>query len=246
MAKLKLNDVAFLLILKLDSIDRLENAIMVSNYLANNLSTNIYVWEIGIINNGFFQTLKNKDVKYVFHQDYDPILHRTKYINQMVQIVKEPYIAIWDCDIIIPILQIKKSVDLLRNGCDFVYPYRKYFYDTSYEIRNIFHQRQDIEVLEKYSCFMNRLYAPNPVGGVFFANKASYSDSGLEQEAFYGWGVEDGERYNRWIEQKRNVQRIEGCLYHLTHSRGINSHINSESEDIYKKRLYYSTKRGIL
>lgn len=91
---------------------------------------------------------------------------------------------------------------------------------------------------------MNTLYAPNPVGGVFFAKRDSYVSTGKENESFYGWGVEDGERFFRWLKNGKRIERIKGPLFHLTHPRGINSRIFSQDDSIIKKRLRLNIIKG--
>ena len=159
--KYDITDMAILMIVKFDSIDRLENTLVVIDYILENFKTNLYVWEIGTFNNGIFRRVMDKKIHYEFHQDYDPILHRTKYINQMVKKTKEEYVAIWDVDIIVPAEQISQAVNMLRNGADFVYPYERYFYDTSFAIRNAFYRTRDISLLDSYKPFMNEMYSPN-------------------------------------------------------------------------------------
>ena len=61
-----------------------------------------------------------------------------KYRNIMVKSVKEKYVSLWDIDIIAPVSQVAKSIELLRCGVDFVYPYEKAMYDISPEIRKLF------------------------------------------------------------------------------------------------------------
>lgn len=243
--KYDMKDIAILMIVKYDSVDRLENTLVVVDYILKNFNTNLYVWEVGTFNNHIFRNLFKEGINYEFHQDYDPILHRTKYLNDMVKSVKEDFVAIWDADVIVPVDQVNKTAEHLRNGAEFVYPYKNYFYDTSFAIRNVFYDTRDVAFLEQYSSFMKEMYSPDPVGGVFFANKSSYIDSGLEQELFYGWGVEDGERYNRWSVQNRDIKRVKGAIYHLSHSRGINSFISSDHDSIVKRRLLYSIQKGI-
>ncbi len=245
MMKYKMKNVAILMIVKFDSIDRLENILVVVDYILKNFDTNLYVWEVGSFNNKIFSTLIKEGINYEFYEDFDPILHRTMYISKMVESVKEEYVAIWDADVIVPVGQVVQTVEALREGFEFVYPYENHFYDTSFVLRNIFYRTKNINILKLYKTFMKEMYSPNPVGGVFFANRQSYIDSGLEEEHFYGWGLEDGERFNRWTVQNRDIKRIHGEIYHLSHHRGINSNITLENEAIIKKRLYYSTQRGI-
>ncbi|GHT60450.1 hypothetical protein AGMMS50239_09440 [Bacteroidia bacterium] len=40
------------------------------------------------------------------------------------------------------------------------------------------------------------MYPPNPVGGAFFCDVKAYKESGLENEQFYGWGMEDGDMHS--------------------------------------------------
>jgi predicted glycosyltransferase involved in capsule biosynthesis len=161
----------------------------------------------------------------------------------MLNSVSDAYVCVWDVDVIAHIPQVIESVELLRKNVDFVYPYEKYLLDTSDIIRNIYLQRKDINVLLNYEKFMSEMYSPNPIGGCFFANRESYLKSGSENERFYGWGVEDGERYMRWKNMGFNIQRVEGPLFHLTHPRGINSIILHPDHSIIKSREYIAAIR---
>lgn len=134
--------------------------------------------------------------------------------------------------------QVVASVDFLCNGADFSYPYEYYFYDTSMEIRRMYLESKDIKILLDYRKFMNRMYAPYPVGGVFFANRDSYIKCGMENESFYGWGVEDGERFSRWRNHGMCVRRVQGPIFHLSHPRGINSRPLSGDDVLVKQRIH--------
>lgn len=237
----KCKDVAFLLMARFDSIDRLENALMVTNYLIKNLDAKIYFWEFSSFNNGIFRKLAPKGVKYTYVYEEDPVFHMAKYRNIMVKSVKEKYVSLWDIDIIASVSQVSKSIELLRGGVDFVYPYEKTMYDISPEIRKIFLKNWDVDFLLQNTAFMTELYPPICVGGAFFANRQAYINSGMDNEQFYGWGLEDGERYNRWKAQKQKLERVQGPLFHLTHSRGVNSYIPSEDSRLIKYRIYNSS-----
>lgn len=241
--KFDCKDVAFLLICRFDSIDRLENALMVTDFLVGNFDTNVYFWEYASFENGIFRKQMSKEIKYTFCYDENPILHRTRHLNSMVRSVGEKFVSIWDVDVIAPIRQIVKSIEKLRAGSDFVYPYEKYFYDTSMEIRKLFYKNRKVSFLQECIPFMTDLYPPNPVGGAFFADRKAYIKSGLEKEQFYGWGVEDGERFTRWNVQQQKVERVEGPLFHLSHSRGINSRISSIDSELIKQRIFNSSLR---
>ncbi len=244
--RITMTDVTFLLIAKFDSIERIENAILVMDYLTRHYETKIVLWEVGSYQSHLIDNFLTDEITYSFHEDLDPILHRTAYLNEMVKQSATDFVAIWDLDIIIRPSQVFESVKLLRKGVDFVYPYKFEFLDTTKELRNIYYETRDLSILESYTDFMNSVYRPRPVGGAFFANRQSYLDSGLENEKFYGWGLEDGERIVRWKRQGRTIEHVDGCLFHLTHPRGANSDYNSSSENVYKKRVYLQTLRGNL
>lgn len=239
-----MDDVAFLLLAKFDSFERLENALAVSEYISGRLKGKVCFLEVGNRQNGIFPKLMPPRVNYEFIHDDDRLLHRTWYINRMLGKVGEKYVAVWDVDVIVPEKQVFDAVHRLRKGYDFSYPYENDFLETSVEIRKMFLETRDVRTLIECRDFMNRLYTPNPVGGVFFADLQAYVDCGGENEGFYGWGIEDGERYMRWLSQGKKISRVKGPLFHLTHPRGLNSHMTGTDDVVAKKRIYLSTLRG--
>lgn len=86
-----MSNTGFFLIVKLDTLERLENTLAVSKYLATHFNANIYLWEVSSYHNGVLENLLPGKVKYFFCQDDDPILHRTRYINRMVSSSTDSY-----------------------------------------------------------------------------------------------------------------------------------------------------------
>ncbi|MCC7575971.1 MAG: hypothetical protein KK926_03925 [Methanomethylovorans sp.] len=217
----------------------------VSEYLTSNIEADFMVLESSSYDNGLLKKLFNKKIRYSFQEDNDPILYRTKLLNQMASQVETPYFACWDADVIIPIGQIAKAVELLRNNMtDFVYPYEELFLDTSLILRKLFLIEKTSLVLEKNIKKMAAMYLPNPLGGVFLARLDKYKEAGLENENFYGWGMEDGDRYYRWINMGYRVNRIHGPLFHLSHVRGINSQYHNEDQKFIKEKMVLNVKRN--
>ncbi|MDR0699427.1 MAG: hypothetical protein LBG28_09475 [Tannerella sp.] len=237
--KYDLTDTTFLIIIRLDTIERLENMQASISCLLKHFDTNIKVWESSCRYNGLLKKLLDKRVDYTFVQDDDPILFRTMYINRMTEEVKTHYVSIWDADVIAPYQQVLDSVNILRNGkVDFVYPYETLFLDTTSVIRNLFlNNRNNLKILMRNQKRMSVMYPPNPVGGAFFCNVESYRKSGLENEDFYGWGVEDGERFVRWQKRGFEIRRVKGPLFHLSHPRGINSLLQHPDQSLIKTKL---------
>jgi predicted glycosyltransferase involved in capsule biosynthesis len=219
-----LSDLTFLLLVRLDTIERLENTLVVTEYITTHFDTNIFVLECAPFNNGLLKRLLQENIRYEFQEDQDPILFRTKFLNLMSRSVETPYLSVWDVDVIAPVDQIIMAAETLRNGeADFVYPYEKYFLDTSPILRKLFIQERKTDLLEQNIKKMKEMYPPDPLGGAFLANIKAYKKAGLENENFYGWGLEDGERFYRWENLGFKIQKISGPLFHLSHGKGLNS-----------------------
>ena len=229
--KIDLLDVTFLIPIRLDNIQRLENLMLATEYLFAHFDTNIHILEADGYNNLLITNLLPGKIKISFIEDYDPIFHRTYYINQMLKDCDTPLVAVWDADVIAPFPQIQESVEWLRKGkADFVRPYDNLFLDTTLIIRELYFRRRNIKVLESNQGKMKPLYPPHPVGGGFFARLDKYRESGKENERFYGWGIEDGERVNRWMILGYNYKNTSGVMYHLSHPRGKNSQFHNSQE----------------
>ena len=235
MGKLDLKDVTFIIPLRIDTIKRLENTLVIVDFLLENFDTRIKILEASSLDTGILRRLLPREVDYFFKEDLDDIFHRTKYINELGNSCKTPFISLWDTDVIVPIRQIEETMKLLRDGeASFVTPYRGRFLDTSPILRDLYIRTCDVGLLEKHQGKMEKMYAPDPVGGVFFAHRQSYFDSGMENERFYGWGREDGDRVNRWRILGYKHKHVDGPLFHLTHERSVNSGFHSPNQNDLK------------
>ena len=238
-----MDDLTILIPVRLDTIDRLENTLAATQFLLSNFVTNIRVAEFSTYNNRFLEKMLDKTISYSFHEDYDTIFYRTRFLNEMTRAVDTPFVAIWDTDVIIPVVQLVKAVELLRKGeSDFVYPYKKQFLDTTSILRRMFLQSGSVDVLEKNAKKMKELYLPTPVGGAFLANLNAYIGAGLENENFYGWGPEDHERYYRFEKLKYKIRHVSGPLFHLSHGRGLNSTYHNDDQQIIKFKAINSVR----
>lgn len=229
--KQDLLDTTFLIPIRLDGIIRLENLILSIQYIQKHFATHIKVLEASDYNNGFIEKLIGKGVDYYFIEDRDPVFYRTKYLNKMTEWSDTTYLAIWDADIIISKEQTMDAITQLREGrVDMIYPYDGHFFDTSEPVRELFLKTKNIKVLTSNSGKMSLPYGTQMVGGAFMVNRLAYVKAGKENERFYGWGPEDGERFHRWKNLGLRVKHSFGNLYHLSHPRGANSSFRSESQ----------------
>jgi predicted glycosyltransferase involved in capsule biosynthesis len=229
--KANLEDLTFLFPLKPDSIIRIENLIAVTNYILRNFKANISILEVSAYNNGIIPKVINSKIDYQFIEDKDPVFHRTKYRNLMTRAVNTPFLAVWDVDVIVDKQLITDTIDKLRSGeADVAFPYDGKFYDTSEIIRSLFIRKNRIQLLHKNKSRMSLIYGNDHAGGAFIASTEKYKQTGMENENFYGWGWEDYERYDRWINLGLNIYRAPGCMYHLSHPRDWNGTFTSQKQ----------------
>ena len=99
--------------------------------------------------------------------------------------------------------------------------------DSEYRLRNL---------LGSYSQPLYLMCSYYSVGGAFLVDVEEYRRCGWENEHFAGWGPEDAERYRRLLILGEQHSRIAGSLYHLYHTRGVNS-------GDYDKKLAMDTKK---
>lgn len=225
--KENLNDTTFIIPIRIDSIIRLENLLLTIENLESNFDTNIIVIEASYYNNKIVESLISKEIQYLFWEDKDPVFYRTRYLNKATSHVKTDIVGVWDADVIFEPIQILNAVEQIRlKKCHIAYPYDGNFLDISFILRNHFYLNRDIEFLKKNKAKMNLIYSSeyqaDAVGGAFLASTGKYRIAGGENELFYGWGPEDGERYTRWERLGFTIYRSQGCLFHLSHPRDIN------------------------
>lgn len=232
MRKHFLEDITFLIPVRIDSIIRLENLLLSIDNITNYYHVKIIVLEATKYNNGILEKLIKRKVSYLFYQDHDDIFHKTKYINILSQEASTKYIAIWDADVILNHTQIIDCYSNLLSGkFDLAYPYNGTFLDMSYIIRSYYMVNKKISILDNNKEKMNLLYQASgnivAVGGAFIIDLNKFNEIGKMNEEFYGWGLEDGEFYYRSINNKLKIYRSNGPLYHLTHPRDLNGKFHS-------------------
>ncbi len=227
MNKIGLTDVTFLVPVRIDSPERLENLQLVVQFIRNYFKTGVIVLEADRQEKVHLQ----KDIIKIFREDHAPIFHRTKYLNQMTRMATTPYLAVWDADVIGVPSQIEAGVNLLRdNEADMVFPYNRYFYSVSKFFKKLYTDNNcRLDILLQSKAYMEHMHGDWSVGGAFLVNKRAYIEAGMENEHFYGWGPEDAERYVRWDTLGYKIERVDGPLFHLPHPRGRTSQYASEN-----------------
>lgn len=217
---------------RIDSRERKENLDAVLYSLLNTTDAFIIIMEADTEQRYYYKDKKHK-LLHVFIVDNDPIFHRTRYLNKLLNLSKTNIVGIWDTDVILATGQIKQAVKAVKNGITLCYPYDGCFLflnsTQSENVKNdVLSFLQDKAFEEKEASSIGR---PS-VGGAFVVNKQSYLRGGGENENFYGWSAEDTERLKRMEILGESTQRIEGPLFHLHHPRGVNSTFGDEERSI--------------
>lgn len=219
--------VTFVIPVRIDSAERLENLDIVLEQLSKRKHTEIIVLEADT--GSIYRVPENySNVTYRFMKDDNLIFYRTKYLNELLREANTSIVGIWDTDVIVPDDQIDRSIDDIREGRAVMsFPYDGRFIFCSLEDSFIYRNKRSIEFLresEHLNC------VSHSVGGAFLVHKDIYMKSGGENEHFYGWGMEDMERVKRMEILGLPVSRVTGVLYHLFHLRNENSRYYNERQ----------------
>ena len=228
MEKIDLRDVTFLILIRLDSVDRLENVVLVTSLLAKYFDTNIVVREADDHCNGFLRSLLHRNIAYEYIEDKDPVLYKTRHFNSMSERVATPYLSIWDADVVPDKQTVLSVVERLRRGmADAALPYNHTCMDVTGGLRKYYMRKKDFRILPRNKDKMDVLYPHSLVGGAVFVRKDKYELVGKENEAHYGWGNDDFDRFTRFIKFGLKIHTEDTVLYHLSHPRGNNSQYGS-------------------
>lgn len=233
--RINLEDVTFIIPLRLDSPERKENVDILCRFLLKYFITNILVMEAD--KEEMYKPPKG--VRKQFIRDVDEVFHHTRYRNDMVNTVTTNIIGIWDTDALCNPGQIVSSAEILRsNIADMVYPYDGRYYATLSLFKKVYNEVGHIRAFEENISKFRLYHGFNFVGGAFIANRKSYCNAGMENENFYGWGPEDEERYKRWQILGYRVLRVEGPLFHLDHPRGKTSWFFDKENEIRSRQEF--------
>jgi hypothetical protein len=237
--KLDLTDVTFTVPVHYDHADRKHNIDLSICLLQRSFNTNVYVMEQGSDKFGYF----SQWAKYTKFPGAD--FHRTKMLNIMCHEAETPIVCNFDCDVILPPMQLWLSVEAIRQReAEICYPFDGRFarvprlpWFKQLEVRLDIGIVVNTEFKGKHGGKM----PISSVGGCLLYDKAAFIAAGMENEKFISYGPEDCERWDRFHILEMKVLRIGGCLYHLDHFIGPNSnkrhkHFAANEVELHKIR----------
>ena len=242
-----LKNCTFIIPIRIESEDRMRNVVTVLAYLLKNFDTKVIVKEVDVESVFVDQVLSQiedflgdsiNNLTHVFEKSDDPVFYRMKILNEMIDMADTSIIANYDCDVLFKKETYVESVKMIMDGFDLVYPYgfgnyqKQVFIDDD-GVSEFINEDFDFEVLDKKSRMYDAQY-----GHVQFVNRKSYILAGMENENFRGSSPEDKERFYRFDKMGYSVGRIDDIVYHLEHSRGVNSWPNSVQGNPYMKQNF--------
>lgn len=227
-----MKDISFIIGLKIDSEDRLNNLrISVDNLNYNFPNSEIIISELDEISK--IRT-KFQGIKHVFTKTSE-FFNRQRAVNLGINSSNRKVVAHYDADIILNKKTIEKCASLLINDeIDVIYPHNGFFYDIPKEYHKRINEDKNLNIINKEHC---KLLSTQNVGGVVFFNREIYWKGGGANEKFLGVGYEDNEIFERFKKLKYRIGRIDSPIFHLNHERKETSFDYNPYNNENKKEL---------
>ena len=210
-----LTDVTFIIPVRITSDQVIENLNTTIGFLKKHFNTNFYVLEADT-EQRYFPVKNQMGVRYDFIRDDNPIFHRTKWINRMLNSVDTPYVAVWEPGVICSAYQITDAVNKLRSGSVVLsYPYDGTSYNCDFMTSELFKMRHEIERLLIRMPVMHLKNGYHSVENTFIIDRVRYLQYGGENEKILEPHVESNERKIRIEGLQGNHLNSKGSLFYL-------------------------------
>ena len=213
-------DLTIVVPVQLDNIERLENVLEVSRYVSSNFRANIRIAEYAPYSNGMLEKLLKENIQYSFFEYHEHVLCRYRLLDQFLRAATTPFVAIWSSDVIIPIPQLWKGIEMLKkNEADFVIPYQEPWVDSVLNLKSLYRQRNSTE--RTYPGFeMKREQCPEGfLSEIVIANRKNCIRYGFRKENFCGWCTKENLRHFPESNMNIRMQSIPGIMFRLEHRR---------------------------
>ena len=244
MTKHNLTDTTFIIPVKIESDDRLRNAITVCCFLLSKFDTNILIKEVNsepVFENEALPQIKEfigdiSNISYYFEKESDnTFFHKTRYFNELLSKCNTDVVSAYDIDVLLPVSTYLKAEKMCKDEYDLVYPFgfgtqenqvkwQKKVFASDELVSDFLNQNFDFSIFENHSQKDRAQW-----GHAQFFKRESYIEGGMENENFKAWGPEDEEKHYRFPKLGYNLGRVIDWVYHLEHSRGD----DSERTNIY-------------
>lgn len=225
-----LTNTTFIIPLRIEHIDRYNNAQCVLGYLNHHFKTNVFIYEVsdeGKTMLDFLPNLTNLNVHTIVEK-YDGTFHRMRYLNTLLNYVETPVVCNYDIDVVLsPNAYVTGQSYILEGKYDLLFPYG--FGEYQLQIQKTFTKQSFLSNFD-LTAIPKQLTTPadSQFGHCMFFNTDSYKLGGAENENFISWGPEDKERPWRFDQLGYSVSWLENSyVWHFEHERGADSSKNN-------------------
>ena len=269
-SKMDLSACTYMIPLRVETPDRMRNIITVLLYFLKNINAPIIVKEFD--NESIYEASVLPQIRqvateeelskitHVFEQSDEFTFHRTRLINDMIEMADTEFVCNYDCDVLLPFSTHFYANTFLAKGylppdspegtplqpVKVVYPYgygmfqQQVFADDK-TVSNFINSNFN------FHAFDGKMRAYDAKFGFCqFFNRKEYIRLGMENENFISYGYEDDERYHRF-NMCSDVVRVNDIIFHLEHKRSDNSwftnpHIENNRKEWEKLKFYGKDK----
>ena len=217
----RLDDATFTIPLRIDSADRLANVLAVIGALRRSYSSRIIV---GAENAAALRALLPGGVELIELESLPGLpFHHTRVLNELARAAETPVLVNNEADVLIPPAQLLEAVRKVADGeADLVLPYDHGVGVAPGERLALTSRPVTAADAERRARFHWDV-----IGGCVVWSARAFAASGMENEHFVSWGLEDDERLVRVKALGGRIGRVAGPLFHLEHRRGPDSSENT-------------------
>ncbi|WEK33547.1 MAG: galactosyltransferase-related protein [Candidatus Pseudobacter hemicellulosilyticus] len=236
--RIDLSDTSFVIPVRIDSADRIDNLTVIVSYLNTYFDTTIIILESD--KEPRVKELTPGSYEYIFIESTAPLFDRTSNNNRLLNACNTPIAVLYDADVIIPPDQLLKAIEGIRKkSWHFSLPYDGRFIQVDKYCRQLFKKTLRLDFLQEAE-WLFETSTWNSVGGCFVCQLAEYKKNGMENESIEGWGHDDAERVKRLRKLGYYINRSSGPLYHLCHSRSNNSYFFDQARAAASFGTYFN------
>ena len=229
--RIVLDDVSFIIPVRIDTADRLANVKALCRQLTNTYTAKVL---IGCEDPESLRAVLPSDVEIIhIDGDHDHPFHMTRVLNEIARHVTTPIRVHLDTDSLIPLAQLLEAVRILRaNEADLVFPFSFAIGVPQIERAEFSTGYLQLDLVE----------TPRPMVGVSPGlcqvwNAESFYRAGTENESMIGWAPEDAERVIRLKKLGMRTTRVVGPIFHMDHETVEGRDSRSEFHEVSQTEM---------
>jgi hypothetical protein len=229
--RIVLDDVSFIIPVRIDTADRLANVKALCRQLTNTYTCKVL---IGCEDPDSLRSVLPSEVEVIrVVGNPDHPFHMNRVTNEVAKCATTPIRVHLDTDSLIPPEQLLEAVRIIRDGeADLVFPFSFAIGVPQGERTSFSTGQLNIERIEN----------PRPMVGVPTGlsqiwNGDSFAQAGTENEFMIGWAPEDAERVIRIQKLGMRISRVVGPIFHMDHENVAGRDAQSEFHEVSQTEL---------